>query len=213
MEPATCGEVETPGIAADFQHHRRKRGKPCCFLRHPQGIGELGHFAKEEALRSEAEQGLQTPGVGKAALLPGLRHADPQRWTGNRFAIDQPAYERQGKACEGTGIARFRGVDFGQCGFRKPAAQSVVKALYTSGKQGFASRRAAAPYKSLIGRIGCGARYTGRNIETFRQCSFNPRYLAAQGKNGFPRRDACRHDDRFPEQLFLLCSYGFQSLM
>lgn len=104
-------------------------------------------------------------------------------------------------------------MDFGQRGFQKPAAQCVIKALYTSGKQGSASRRATVPYKNPFAGGGCGGRRAGRNGEAFRQRPFNPRYLAAQGKNGLPRHDACRHDDRFPEQLFLLCSYGFQSLM
>ena len=119
----------------------------------------------------------------------------------------QQAEQRQREAGDRAGIAGLGAMDFGQRGLGQAAAQRLVERADTGGrKQSSAAGDAVAAQHDAVGRAGCrGA--SSRSASR----AFDPRNFLAQGKNSLPRHGVRRHDGLLSRQLFLLCSYRFQS--
>lgn len=207
VQAARGGEVELLRIAADFEDNGRKTLQVGSLLGNPQRVHELGCLGDKKLLRLDAEAGAQARRIGPACLAKNLGRTDPQQRRPACRPRQKPPGQRHGKSACRSGIARFRAMDFRQCGKWQAAAEGSVEGRSTGCKTELGhSRYAMAPqHDGAIVR----ARLDGSR-QAFRQRALDLRYFPAQGKNSCLRRGGARHDDVLSD-MFLLCSYRFQS--
>ncbi|MGB3540412.1 MAG: hypothetical protein WBA42_19840 [Mesorhizobium sp.] len=186
MQPPRRGEIELPRIAANFEHDRRRLPQPGRLLGDPQRVGQLFRLAKQQGFGLDPEHCLQPCGIGKAGLAEDFRRADPQDGS-RRFGRPaqprkQQAGKRQHETADGTRIAGAGAMDLGQRSPGQATAKGRIEAAGPGEHSAIALGNAAVPD------------HAGGRVKALGQRPFNPRDLAAQGENGFPRHGTSGHD-------------------
>ncbi|QLL63503.1 hypothetical protein FKV68_19695 [Sinorhizobium mexicanum] len=207
MQAPALAQGETVGIAADFQNDGREDRYRKSRFGNPERILDRAYRNEQEALDVEPI-GFEARRIGKPGLARGKRLADPKDRRQMTFLLLSPLTEYRKRRHEtggGTRIARFDIADFRHALERQPAVEHVIERRDAKGQDLVAGRLLPfAPETGRIGRLGCAHDPGQPSI-------FNLCYGFAEGKNGFPLHGFLGHDGRL-HQMFMLCSYGFQSL-
>ncbi|MCA1407425.1 hypothetical protein I6F26_22675 [Ensifer sp. IC3342] len=206
MQAPALAQGETGGIAADFQNDGRKDRYRKSRFGNPERILDRAYRNEQEALDVEPI-GFEARRIWKPGLARGKTLADPQDRPQMTFLPLPPLTKHRKCRHETSGctrIARFGIADFRHARERQPTPEHVIKRRDAKGQDLVTgSLLPLAPETSRIGRLGC-------THDPGQPAIFNLCYGFAKGKNGFPLHGFLGHDGRL-HQMFMLCSYGFQS--
>lgn len=192
MQPPAFRQPELRGIAAHFQHDRRKGFRLQRGFSHPQRFLDPARMSGDEAGRRNAEAD-EAGGMGKACLAPRLPLGNPEDWPLRPQPFLNERGQRQRKAGGRACIYGECRPQFAKPGDRQPAFQPGIEGL--------------DPQRQPPRRLVAGGRLF--QLAGMLAPFFNRGDDLTQGMQVRLRQSGIGHGVH--SKLFLLCSYGFQS--
>jgi len=127
MQPPCGCQIEPSGIAKQLQKNGRKFPQSGSFFGDPECIHKFRCLRDEKLVQRKPGKCSHTERMGKPHFDKSLADADPENGTSFLFSfgfmvLQNQSGQSQGKSCDGTCVANFAAMDFGQRGTRQAAA-------------------------------------------------------------------------------------------
>lgn len=190
VQTAGGGQIQPGRFAMQLEDDGRKPGDTGGLAGDPQRIATGTRVRQHDPFRRDGKGLLQTFGIRKPGFAHAFAGGDPQQRPLRRRG-DGEAGKAKDKTARRPGIAHLSGMDLAQGIPLDAAAQRPVEA---GGARGEAASGPAAILR--CGEAG--------------PAGFEGSDLTAQERNSVPRHGVLRHV-RQPQQMFTLCSNGFQT--